>query len=111
MFEAVFHVGEEPDYVRRFAGYGPVTGIGGGRYTVGFFRDGSFLIANKDYLNPSECRVETEDAPELFDGSTGEFKPASSGTFLIPAGGCVYLRCGRDDTETEKQAAAERYGY
>ncbi len=89
--EAVFHVGEEWDSVRRFAGYGAVRAIRGGRYTVGFFEDDTFLVANKDYLAPSECELEADGALERFDAAAGGFVPAEK-KILLPAGGCAYLR-------------------
>jgi hypothetical protein len=89
--EAVFHVGEEQDSVRPFAGYGAVRAIRGGRYTVGFFEDDTFLVANKDYLAPSECELEADGALERFDAAAGGFVPAEK-KILLPAGGCAYLR-------------------
>ncbi len=94
--EAVFHVGREnkKEYVTAFPaeGYGAVRAVSGGRYTVGFFEDGSFIIANKDYGNGSACAVETDAELEIFDAGAGTFVPVTENTFDIPAGGGVYLR-------------------
>ncbi|MBR3998769.1 MAG: hypothetical protein IKI93_10560, partial [Clostridia bacterium] len=90
--EAVFHVGEESDPVQFFTEYKDIRSITGGRYTVGFFEDGSFLIANKDYMNSSICTVETDTELEVFDTKKSVFVPVSEKQFTIPAGGGVYLR-------------------
>ena len=90
--EAVFHVGDEADAVQFFTEYKGITDIRGGRYSVGFFADDSFLIANKDYLNPSLCTVETDAVLEIFDSKAGKFVPVCEKQFHIPAGGGVYLR-------------------
>ena len=90
--EAVFHVGEEKDNVQFFTEYKDICAITGGRYTVGFFEDGSFLIANKDYINPSLCTVETDTELEIFDTKKAEFVPVTEKQFAIPAGGGIYLR-------------------
>ncbi len=90
--EAVFHVGEEADPVRPFEGYGPVRAIAGGRYTVGFFADGSFVIANKDYEASSLCALDTDAKLEVFDAEMDAFVPAAEKRFVLPAGGGIYLR-------------------
>jgi len=90
--EAVFHVGDEADNVRFFSGYGDIRDITGGRYTVGFFADGSFLIANKDYLQESVCTVDTDAVLEVFDTEKAAFVPVKEKQFTLPAGGGVYLR-------------------
>ncbi len=94
--EAVFHVGDEDkrEHVTRFTaeGYGAIRSIGGGDYTVGFFEDGTFIIANKDYEAPHRCTVTADAALEIFDIGTGTFVPVTENTFNLPAGGGVYLR-------------------
>jgi len=90
--EAVFHVGEEADNVQFFTEYKDIKSITGGRYTVGFFEDGSFLITNKDYLNSTVCIVETDAELEMLDTNTREFVRVNNKQFHIPAGGGVYLR-------------------
>ncbi len=92
--EAVIHVGEEgeDDPVMMFEGYAGIRSISGGRYAVGFFEDGTFIIANKDRQNGSACTVETDAALEIFDVETETFVSVTEKTFDIPAGGGVYLR-------------------
>jgi len=90
--EAVFHVGEEKDPVEFFTEYKDIRNITGGRYTVGFFEDGSILVANKDYDNVSICTIDTDTDLEVFDTKKAEFFPVSEKQFNIPAGGGVYLR-------------------
>ena len=93
---AVFHVGyeDEREYVTFFPakGYGAVRAVSGGEYTVGFFEDGSFIIANKDYEEPSRCTVEADAPLEIFDIETKTFVPVTEIVFELPAGGGVYLR-------------------
>lgn len=92
----MFHVGgeDERECVTSFPaeGYGVIRTISGGRYTVGFFDDGSLIIANKDYENGSLCIVETDAALALFDVGTETFVSTSEKQFELPAGGGVYLR-------------------
>ncbi len=90
--EAVFHVGEEQDNVQFFEGYGDIRTISGGRYTVGFFADGSFLITNKNYLQPSICTIGTDSVLEVFDTKAKTFVTVTEKQFTIPAGGGIYLR-------------------
>ncbi len=93
---AVYHVGyeDEREYVWFFPekGYGAIRSVSGGEYTVGFFEDGSFIIANKDYEEPSRCTVEADAPLEIFDIETETFVPVTENTFELPAGGGVYLR-------------------
>ena len=93
---AVYHVGyeDEREYVWFFPekGYGAVRSVSGGEYTVGFFEDGTFIIANKDYEEPSRCTVEADAPLELFDVETETFVPVTENVFDLPAGGGVYLR-------------------
>ena len=89
---AVFHVGEEPDDVTYFNGYGKIKDITGGRLTVGFFEDGTFVIANKDYDNDAEVTIQTEATLEVLDVTKDEFVPCVENIIRIKAGEGVYLR-------------------
>ena len=86
---AVFHVGEEKERVSPFAGYGRISGITGGRLTVGFFEDGTFVAANKDFENGTEVTFETSAELRLFDGEN--FVPCGK-TITLKAGEGAYLK-------------------
>jgi len=90
--EAVFHIDEEAKDVQVFTEYKDIRNISGGKFTVGFFEDGSFLIANKDYINESTCVLDTDTELEVFDTKTAAFVSVGEKQFTIPAGGGVYLR-------------------
>ncbi len=92
--QAVFHVGYENDMVDEFPeeGYAGIRALGGGKYTIGFFADGSFIIANKNYKKSALCTVETDAALEIFDVETETFVPVTEKQFDIPAGGGIYLK-------------------
>ena len=63
--EAVFHVGSEADgLVKPFEGYGALRRLSGGRFVVGCFADGRFLITAKDHDAPQTLHIEA-DAPLL----------------------------------------------
>ncbi len=87
--EAVFHVGEEKEKVTPFTGYGRIASIEGGNLTVGFFEDGSFILANKDFEYGAEVAVGTETGLARFDGK--EFVPCGK-TVSLKAGGGAYLK-------------------
>jgi len=90
---AVFHIGEEPDDVTYFEGYGKIEDITGGRLTVGFFEDGSFVIANKDYDNDTEVTIQTDATLEVLDVTKDEFVPCIGKVIYIKAGEGAYLKC------------------
>ncbi len=89
---AVFHIGEEPDDVTYFNGYGVIEAITGGRLTVGFFEDGSFVIANKDYEHGAEVTIKTEASLAVLDASRDEFVPCPERVVRIKAGEGAYLK-------------------
>ena len=89
---AVFHVGEEPDDVTYFAGYGEIEDITGGRLTIGFFEDGSFVIANKDYEHEAEVSIRTEASLAILDVTREKFIPCSEKIISIKAGEGAYLK-------------------
>ena len=45
----VMHAGAESESVTPFSAFGGITEITGGRCTVGFFKNGLILLANKDW--------------------------------------------------------------
>jgi len=89
---AVFHVGEERERVTPFAGYGEIRGITGGRLTVGFFGDGSFVLANKDFENGAEAALDTD--AELLRLEGEDWVPCGRNVSLTPGGG-AYLKVRR----------------
>ena len=88
---AVFHVGEEKESVTPFAPFGGIDGITGGNLTVGFFADGTLLIANKDFAADTEVTIRTAHNLERLDPATDTFVPCEK-TIIIPAGHGTYLR-------------------
>ena len=86
---AVFHVGEEKEKVTPFAGFCGIDSIEGGSLTVGFFEDGSFVLANKDFSAPAEVKIGTTAQLEIFDGTA--FVPCGK-TVTLKAGGGALLR-------------------
>ncbi len=84
--EAVFHIGECAEKVRPFVGYGEIERIDTASATVGFFDNGMFLLANKDYLAASEVRLTAKQPLLHFDKVSKEWKPLEDNT-LVPAAG------------------------
>lgn len=89
---AVFHVGEEPDDVNYFHGYGVIEAVTGGRLTIGFFEDGSFVIANKDYRHDTKVVVKTEASLAMLDVEKDEFVSCAGEMIHLKAGEGVYLQ-------------------
>lgn len=97
--EAVFHVGDKnlKEGVTPFSPHRGIEKVTGGELTVGFFEDGTFIIANQDYTAPAEVTVTAANGVSLerFDPETDAFLPWESDTVTIPAGEGVYLRIVR----------------
>lgn len=89
---AVFCVGEEEERVQPFAGHAGISSIEGGRFTVGFFADGTLLIANKDFADSRVCTITTDKALLRWDAATEDFVPCESLCMPIPAGGGLFLK-------------------
>ncbi|MGN1445903.1 MAG: hypothetical protein ACI4WV_06355 [Eubacteriales bacterium] len=89
--EAVFHVGPEADtLVKPFAGYGHVSGLGGGRFVVGFFAGDRFMVTSKDHDHPQTLTV-TADAPLLhLNKATGAWEPFGGTLTFAPGDGELF---------------------
>ena len=92
--EAVFHVGNSflHEGVTLFAPYRSIENISGGNFTVGFFEDNTFIIANQDYVSPSSVTVTTKKKLALFNIETDSFELTTENTFTLPAGEGIYLK-------------------
>ncbi len=92
--EKVFYVGESniKEDVTPFTPYRSIENISGDMLTVGFFEDGTLIIANQNYTSPATVTVETKNAIELFDAESDSFVPLDKPEFTIPAGEGVYLK-------------------
>ena len=86
---AVFHVGEEKENVQFFAGYGKIRSITGGSLTVGFFEDGSMILANKDFDNGADVTIDTDAELLLFDGK--DYIPCGKTVKLEAGGGALLM--------------------
>ena len=80
-----------PENYEPFAPFGGIDGITGGNLTVGFFADGTLLIANKDFAADTEVTIRTAHNLERLDPATDTFVPCEK-TIIIPAGHGTYLR-------------------
>ena len=92
--EAVFHTGDSflHEGTTPFKPYGGIEDISGGHLTVGFFEDGTFILANQDYKSPANVTV-TSKAPLMkFDCELNAFIPLTDNKITIPAGEGVYLK-------------------
>ena len=88
---AVFHVGCEKENVVPFAPCQGIDAVEGGSLTVGFFADGTMLIANKDFAADAEVKITTARSLEKFVPETDAFVPCEK-TITILAGHGTYLR-------------------
>ena len=75
--------------MRFFDGYGKIHSITGGSLTVGFFEDGSMILANKDFDNGADVTIETDAELALFDGET--FIPCGKTVKLEAGGGALLM--------------------
>ena len=66
-----------------FEGYGKIKSITGGSLTVGFFEDGSMILANKDFDAGADVIIDTDAELLLFDGEN-----------YVPCGRTVKLEAG-----------------
>lgn len=92
--EAVFHIGDTflHEGVTPFKPYGDIDNIMGNRLTVGFFENGTFIIANQDYTSSTEVTITTKKSLALFDTKTNTFISTKKNTFTISAGEGIYLK-------------------
>jgi hypothetical protein len=92
--EKVFHVGDKylKEGVTLFTPYRSIEGIIGKDLTVGFFEDGTLIIANQDHASPASVTVNAKTPLEIFDEGLEAFIPLNSNEFSIPAGEGVYLK-------------------
>lgn len=92
---AVFHVGEEAENVSFFPedGYGRVKAVTGGRFTLGFYENGEFLVTNKNFAAPAAVTIipTANGQLEKFDKLTGEWAPVGC-VCPIEAGNGVLMR-------------------
>ncbi len=96
---AVYHVGAETDTLCiPFTAYNDILDISGGRFVAGFFADGKFILANKDFHNSATARIRSEkpllqfskarntwDALPQKDGVTAVFLSSGDGELLRTA--------------------------
>ena len=100
--EAVYHLRDNGEAVRRFVPHGDLKAVRGeGDAVVGFFDDGSFLVVNKDYKQAAAWELEAP-ALEFFSEEDGGWHPAGAAPVLtadsmltLPAGDGLLLRRAR----------------
>ncbi len=92
--EAVFHIGNSflHEGATPFTPHRGIESISGGNLTVGFFENGTFIIANQDYVSSATITITTEKDLSLFNIETNSFDTVTENTFNIPAGEGIYLK-------------------
>ncbi|MBQ8732005.1 MAG: hypothetical protein IJY82_04170 [Oscillospiraceae bacterium] len=55
--EAVFHIGVPEEGAKRFEGYGAISAIDGENGVIGFFKDGSIYLVNRDFISDNTFTI------------------------------------------------------
>ena len=92
----VMHAGAESESVTPFSAFGGITEITGGRCTVGFFKNGLILLANKDWEQAATLCCKAESAPRCYNPQDEAWSEIpfdeEEQAYLIPlqaGGGCL----------------------
>lgn len=87
--EKVFHIGKEPEeqLLTYFTGDGAIKAVEGGRFILGTFAGGRFMLTNKDHDHPATAQITLDNGAKLshFNKHSGVWEPCG-GTFTLSAG-------------------------
>ncbi len=87
---AVFHIGDSGETTRPFEGFGPITSIEGTDGVIGFFKDGSIYLCNRDFRNANTFKLCSDRPLTRFNGEV--FEDLGSDSVTLEAGAAVLLR-------------------